>query len=161
MDFKPNLTPKQIFEKGSFGGTYWRPIHSSVTGKDYRNQHKKFKFLKNINENKLTRTDYDKSLNKYGVKVGSSLEEWEESGWITKYDPYGWVQWYCNYYEGRRTPDDLRQIRRWQGINGRFKIRLINMIKEKGATYDDYSVSPKIRQTLLHWGIEITKEDIM
>ena len=26
-DFKPNLTPKQMFQLGSFGGTYWRPIH--------------------------------------------------------------------------------------------------------------------------------------
>ena len=26
-DFKPNLTPKKMFELGSFGGTYWRPIY--------------------------------------------------------------------------------------------------------------------------------------
>lgn len=25
-DFKPNLSPKQIFSLGTFGGTYWRPI---------------------------------------------------------------------------------------------------------------------------------------
>ena len=30
-DFRPNLTPKEIFKLGSFGGTYWRPIFSSVT----------------------------------------------------------------------------------------------------------------------------------
>ena len=33
--FKPNKSPKQVFTMGSFGGTYFRPIHSSVTGKDY------------------------------------------------------------------------------------------------------------------------------
>ena len=32
-DFKPNLTPRQIFTLGSFGGTYWRPIYSSITKK--------------------------------------------------------------------------------------------------------------------------------
>ena len=32
-DFKPNLSPKEIFQLGSFGGTYWRPIYSSVTKK--------------------------------------------------------------------------------------------------------------------------------
>lgn len=25
-DFKPNLTPRDMFRMGSFGGTYWRPI---------------------------------------------------------------------------------------------------------------------------------------
>ena len=30
-DFTPNLTPKEMFQLGSFGGTYWRPIYSSVT----------------------------------------------------------------------------------------------------------------------------------
>ena len=26
-DFIPNLTPTEIFNMGSFGGTYWRPIY--------------------------------------------------------------------------------------------------------------------------------------
>ena len=29
--FTPNLTPRQIFLLGSFGGTYWRPIYSNIT----------------------------------------------------------------------------------------------------------------------------------
>ena len=36
-DFKPNLTPKEVLQAGSFGGTYFRPIHSSVTGEIYLN----------------------------------------------------------------------------------------------------------------------------
>ena len=32
-DFTPNLTPRQIFLLGSFGGTYWRPIYSQITKK--------------------------------------------------------------------------------------------------------------------------------
>ena len=34
-EFTPNLTPEQVLKKGSFGGTYFRPIYSSVTGKNY------------------------------------------------------------------------------------------------------------------------------
>ena len=25
---------------------------------------------------------------------------------ITKHHPYGWVQWYCDFYNGERGPDD-------------------------------------------------------
>ena len=40
--FKPNLTPREIFFLGSFGGTYWRPIYSSITKKKYEKQHIKY-----------------------------------------------------------------------------------------------------------------------
>ena len=41
-NFKPNLTPRKMFQLGAFGGTYWRPIYSSVTKKNYKDEHKKF-----------------------------------------------------------------------------------------------------------------------
>ena len=41
-EFSPNLTPREIFKLGSFGGTYWRPIHSKITKKKYINVHKKY-----------------------------------------------------------------------------------------------------------------------
>ena len=48
-DFRPNLTPREIFKLGSFGGTYWRPIYSTVNKKEYKDRHKKFaKWWKNI-----------------------------------------------------------------------------------------------------------------
>lgn len=31
-EFRPNLTPAEVLQMGSFGGTYFRPIKSSVTG---------------------------------------------------------------------------------------------------------------------------------
>ena len=34
-EFRPNLTPKEVLQAGSFGGTYFRPIKSSVTGLKY------------------------------------------------------------------------------------------------------------------------------
>lgn len=167
-DFRPNLTPRQMFLLGSFGGTYWRPINSAITGKRHNNRHKKFEKLGwwlNIPNDHLTRdfNNYDKSINKYNVKCGTTLQEWEDSGWIDKQDPYGWVEWYCNFYNGRRTKDDERQIKRWLsfcGPKGRFKLRLVNMIKKKNSTYDDYTVSPVIRQSMQHWAYQLTNKDI-
>jgi len=167
-DFKPNQSPKQVFKKGAFGGTYFRPINSSITGKSHRSSDVIREYPKSwfsgINiETHVTSSKYDKKINKYGVKCGSSLEDWESSGWIVEQDPYGWFQWYCRYYKGRRTKDDERQIERWKklaGPNGRFRKRLINMIKKKNTTYDDETVSPVIRQVLLHWAYELRPGDL-
>ena len=166
--FIPNLSPKQVFKEGAFGGTYFRPIDSSVTGKKYTAEQvtKEYpkSWFKGLDKGKMiTSPIYDKKVNKYGVKCGSSLEAWETSGWIVEQDPYGWFQWYCRYYRGRRGDDDERQIKRWlalTGPNGRFRRRLMNEIIKKKKRYNDYSVSPVIRQVLLHWGYELTREDL-
>ena len=34
------------------------------------------------------------------------------------------------------------------------------MIKDAGGRLDDYSISSKIREILLHWGYELTKIDL-
>ena len=90
----------------------------------------------------------------------------DSRGWI-----HGWFQWYCRYYLGRRSDEvskanganaeskDERQIKRWKGIINRFKGILVKMIKDKNAKFDDASISPKIRQILLHWGYELVESD--
>ena len=35
------------------------------------------------------------------------------------------------------------------------------MIKDAGGKFKDYSISPKFRQILLHWGYELTKKDFL
>ena len=74
-------------------------------------------------------------VNKYGVKCGTPLGFWENKGWINKIDPYG------------------------LGFVSRFRCKLVKMIKETGSKFDDNSISPKIRQILLHWGYELTQKD--
>ena len=103
---------------------------------------------------------YDVNDNKHGVKCGTSLRFLENKGWINEIDPYGWFQWYFRYYLGRRSKDDKRQIKRWKGVENRFKGILIKMIKDTGSKFDDYSISPKIRQILSHWGYELKESDL-
>ena len=150
MDFKLNKTPVEIIKEGAFGGTYFKDIFSGVNNKWYKNSWKEFNALKNIDQKYYCSDLYDVSLNKYGVKCGTSLRFWEHKGWF---------QWYFRYWLGRRSKDDERQIKRWRGIVNRFKGKLIEMIKDACGKFDDYSISPKITQILLHWGYELTESD--
>lgn len=178
-EFTPNLTPRQLFRLGSFGGTYWRPIISAVNSKHYKDQHLEFanletidydengkeyntKWWDGINEKLLISADCNVELNNYSVAASTSLLCWESREWIVSQDPYGWVQWYCRFYSGRRSNDDRRQISRWlafAGPKGRFRKRLIGMCKNKRKSYDDKKVSPVIRQGLQHWAYILTSDD--
>lgn len=163
-DFHPNRTPEEVLRAGSFGGTYFRPITSAVTNVRYNPQAVlkdtvRKEWIEGVPMSNLTSVSYRAAINKYGVKCGGSLGMWESSGWIVDCDPYGWFQWYCRFYQGRRCSDDARQISRWcksAGPKGRFRSQLCNKILAAGTTYDDRKISPVIRQTLLHWGLEIT-----
>lgn len=164
-DFKPNLSPREMFLMGSFGGTYWRPIYSAITRQKYKNVHKKqypSSWWKGIPDEYLTSVDYDVNRNKYKVAVGTTLEFWEKKKWIQPVHPYGWVHWYCDFYLGKRSLDDERQIKRWRAIagpKGRFMRFLVTQILKKKGTWNDETISPKIRQVLQHWGYKLTKAD--
>ena len=50
-EFRPNMTPKEVLQAGSFGGTYFRPIKSSVTGLKYNKMWEELpqNWLENLN----------------------------------------------------------------------------------------------------------------
>ena len=96
------------------------------------------------------------------AKCGISLRFWKNKGWIDKIDPYGWFQWYFRCWLRRRSIDDKRQINRWKKIMSRFRGKLVKMIRDAGSKFDYYSISPKIRHILLHWGCyELTEKDFL
>ena len=35
------------------------------------------------------------------------------------------------------------------------------MIKDAGSKFDDFSISPEIRQILLHWGYELIEKNFL
>ena len=43
----------------------------------------------------------------------------------------------------------------------RFRGKLVNIIRDAGSKFDYYSISPKIRQILLHCGYELTENDFL
>ena len=90
MDFGANKTPLEIIIEGAFGGNYFRDIYSNVTGKWHKISRKEFDQLKNIDQKYDCSYYYDISVNKYGVKCGTSLRFWENKGWLNETDSYCW-----------------------------------------------------------------------
>ena len=154
MDFVANETLIEVIKEGAFAGTYFRDIYSSVNGKWYKKSSKEFDQLKNIDQKYYFSDYYELSVNEYGVKCGTSVRFWKYKGWINEIDPYGQFQWYFRQWLGKRSQDDKSQINRQKTIVSKFRSKLVKMIKDGGSKFDDYSISPKIRQILLHWGFE-------
>jgi hypothetical protein len=163
--FTPDLTPFEVMALGAFcdQGGYFRNIYSSVTGSFIRKKISDFPFLKlgyekyensghaglitykDFIQRYVSRDSCNKNFNCYRIECGSSLSVWESKGWIKKHDPYGWFEWYCNFYYGRRIEEyDIFQIQRWINVKRRFE-----------------PTSIKKKQVLLHWAISYeTKEEI-
>jgi hypothetical protein len=160
---------------GIFGGIYFNPRggRRGILASSVKISHKEFPsdWFEGLDKDSYCGKIYDKRRNKYGVNSGKNQAYWESMGWIHPADPRGWFQWYCRYYLGRRMEDDDRQIRRWNGVagpNGRWKVALMKRIISKSKStgddlkyiVNDFSVSPKIRQLLLHWGVCVQLKDV-
>ena len=56
---------------------------------------------------------------------------------------------------------DKRKIAGWKGIVSRFKGKLVKLIRDANGRFNDYSISPKIRQILLHCRYELVESDLL
>jgi hypothetical protein len=139
--FKPDLTPVQMLRLGVFGNTYFL-VSNSLLSKDLPESWQKL-LTKLLPKDK----QYSIKSNCFKVQSGLSLEEWKAKNWIHKQDPLGWFQWYCRFYNGRRTDDDVRQIKRYFAFIRHSKA-LIKQSKK------DLAKQVVRRQALLHWGYD-------
>ncbi|PLW80249.1 hypothetical protein C0585_03800 [Candidatus Woesearchaeota archaeon] len=137
-DFKPELTPKEMLELGVFGGKYMTDCRNEFPNDWFENA-------------KLSPKKKDPKLNFFEIDASKPLSYWKEKDWIHPEDPRGWFQWYCRYYLGRRTDDDLRQIKRWKAIQ-----RHVSQLK-KNCPKQALDCRRRQRQALLHWAIDSRK----
>jgi len=142
--FRPDLTPREMFTLGVFGGAYFVGVEGGVPD--------------DLPQSWFTHARLapdgipHKQYNYFHVNASQSLEVWREKGWIHHDDPHGWFQWYCRYYLGRRMPEeDLRQIKRWYAMR-RHATQIMNHC-ERGALH----CRPRQRQALLHWAYDSRK----
>ena len=133
-EFNPHLSPAEMLELGVFGGRYMTDCRDEFP----KSWFKKAKLYKG------NAPGGDKDLNFFKVSASQPLSVWKKKGWIHPQDPRGWFQWYCRYYMGRRTDDDLRQIKRWKAI-----ARHVAQVR-KNCAPGDLNCRRKQRQALLH-----------
>jgi hypothetical protein len=136
--FTPELTPPEMLELGVFGGKYMTDCREEFPASWFKKA-------------RLCAERHDPRLNFFGVNASQPLSVWRRNGWIHKQDPRGWFQWYCRYYMGRRSADDVRQIRRWRAI-----ARHIAAIR-KNCEAGDLECRPRQRQAVLHWAYDARK----
>jgi len=103
--FRPNRSPEEVLRAGAFGGTYFRTISSGVVKRSISGAWRELPaaWVAGLDPAaSLARPwkDYSPAANKFGVKSGQTLEDWEASGWISAEDPFGWFQW-CVLWLGR------------------------------------------------------------
>ena len=135
LDFKPELTPKDMLKMGVFGGKYMADCENEFPLDWFKGA-------------KLSRERRDPNLNFFGISASQPLSEWRSKGWVHPDDPRGWFQWYCRYYMGRRCADDERQIARWRAMR-----RHIAQIK-KNCLRGNLGCRRKQRQALIHWAYD-------
>ena len=133
--FLPQLTPREMLRLGVFGGRYMTDCREEFPAGWFAGV-------------KFSRGRRDARLNYFGVNASQSLAVWRRHGWIHPQDPRGWFQWYCRYHMGRRTADDVRQIRRWRAI-----ARHVAAIR-KNCEPGDLECRRRQRQAVLHWAYD-------
>lgn len=143
-DFYPQLSPKEMLEKGIFEGA------GGYLGGGFRDEIPEEWFI-NLDKKMFT---ISAENNYFKVKSRLSLLEWKKRKWIIGDDPRGWFQWYCRWTLGRRTPYDKKQISRWKSFK-----RHIGQIK-KNCQKGDFSCRKKQRQSLLQWAYDSTSDNL-
>jgi hypothetical protein len=136
--FRPDLTPKEMLKLGVFGGKYLTDCTAEFPSRWFAGA-------------KRSPGRHDPALNFFRVRASQPLSEWRKKGWIYHEDPRGWFQWYCRYFQGRRCPDDERQIKRWRAVR-----RHVAQLK-KNCRRRDLDCRRKQRQALLQWAYDSRK----
>lgn len=171
--FLPNKSPAEMLAEGAFGGSYYRPLYSKTLRTTIEGDWKELPddWVKDLNvEKHVTSPVYNPEVNKFRVKCGQSIEEWEAAGWIAHaYDVRGWFQWYVRFWMGRRCDDDERQVGRWErcvGKAGRWRRMLLKKYLQAGVKtvadegMDEEEVSPVMHQTCHQWAFEVRQQDL-
>ena len=93
IEFEPMLTPREMLCEGVFGGAYFNDGYDLDRLPD--------ELLEGIDQRYYSSDDYQVTINRFKIRAGQSLQDWQKNGWIHPDDSRGWFEWYCKYFYGR------------------------------------------------------------
>lgn len=72
----------------------------------------------------------------------ASMKAWPQE-WLDDQDKMGWLEWYKNYSEGRRSDTDERQIKRWNSFKARHGSQfLANPTPRRAYALRNWAIDP-------------------
>ena len=128
--FDPDMTPAQVIDS-------WQAL-------DFDMEHavKQAGFDPDFSPEDLQES-YDTVYNSRGPRL-ASMKAWPQH-WLDDQDKMGWLEWYRNYSDGRRSDQDERQIARWKSFKSRHGSQFVN------------KPSPRRAFALKNWAIDPIK----
>jgi hypothetical protein len=86
------------------------------------------------------REEYNSLYGKAGPRL-AGMKRWDDS-WIPE-NSLGWLDWYTQYHNGKRTDDDERQIKRWKSFKARHTAQFVkNPTPRRAAMFRLWAIDP-------------------
>lgn len=126
-EFAPDFTPEQIYNT-------WESFDLPLE--------KRASFSPDFSPEEM-KESYNSIYGNTGPQL-ASMREWPQH-WLDDQDGMGWLQWYQNYSDGRRSDTDEKQMQRWKSFKARHGAQFVN------------NPTPKRAYSLTNWGIDPLK----
>ncbi len=108
--FNPDLAPDEVVDS-------WQEMDFDL---DYAI--KQADFAPDISPDEMSES-YDSIYHHRGPRL-ASMKEWPKH-WRDDQDTQGWLEWYRNWSDGRRSEQDAKQIARWKSFKARHGAQFI------------------------------------
>lgn len=128
VTFSPDLSPAKVFDTWQ---TFDFELNDAI---------KQASFTPDLAPGDMKET-YNSIYGKKGPRL-ASMRAWPEH-WLDDQDKQGWLQWYENYVDGRRSDQDAKQIDRWKSFKRRHGAQFVtNPTPRRAYALTNWAIDP-------------------
>jgi hypothetical protein len=87
------------------------------------------------------REEYNSLYGRIGPRL-AGMKKWKKE-WIPESSGLGWLDWYTQYANGKRSDDDVYQIKRWKAFRARHAPQFIkNPTPKRALMLRNWAIDP-------------------